>query len=105
MQAQTLQAAADPETSERSLIVMFEGLNPRQFGIVNEVINAVGQFTCEGAYLYVPDATAEDVDLIWGLSIVAGCIDVDRAEPLDPVRANAWRAARARIAAWKAAHV
>ena len=82
---------------KRNLIVAFEALDDRQFAIVQAVIDAVGDHTCGGSFLDIPDATRADVDLIFGLAIATKRIDADELDKRHPVMAAAWREARARV--------
>ncbi|PWB42696.1 MAG: hypothetical protein C3F10_13220 [Dehalococcoidia bacterium] len=85
--------------TKHSLIVAFEALDDRQFAIVSEVIDALGQHTCGGSFLEVPDATRADLDLIFGLAIDTKRMPADELDERHPVMVAAWREARSRVAA------
>ena len=81
---------------KRNVIVGFEGLNEEQFALVNGVIEAGRQHSCNASYFDVPDATRTDIALLYGLGMLTGRL-TDRDVKMDPPCAwaeVAWKRAR-----------
>jgi hypothetical protein len=85
-----------PSSRKRSLIVGFDSLDEHQFGVVLEMIEAVGQHTCKSSYFDVTDVTDTDIALLYGLAALTGRLK-ERDLTLDPQSRHAkaaWQAAR-----------
>ena len=85
----------DSESPRRNFVAIFMNLDDDKYTTIANVVEALGQHTCNSDFLDIDDVSEEDLHVLWGLAYHSGRFERSDIEgPESVVEESAWAAAR-----------